>query len=248
MAEIPNTLEDAVNQAKEATKAALNDGYRLLQVELVFPEIALQAQSITQQFIPAIQELDIQPVVLFPDTGAAALARRDWGEIPYRIDDIGTQRSPIETKMKPEDELYLVVNPSAVEVAQVEKLYNAAGDRPLILLNPSLEDVSIVGIGYAARQLRERFINRIESCYYLRGLQGAAVWRYYPSAWQVWLEETEGEYKLIAEKATKPIGEELEQILIAATTPKEPGEQPTRQPQRQGFLAQVKSFLRALNQ
>ena len=248
MAELPETLEDAIAQARDATKTALNDGYRLLQVELVFPEIALQAQSIAQQFIPAIQELGMQPVVLFPDTGAAALARRDWAEVPFRIDDIGTGRSPVENKIKPEDELFLVVNPSAVEVGQVEKLYNAAGDRPLVLLNPNLEDVSIVGIGYTARQLRERFLNRIESCYYLKPLPGAALWRYYPSSWQVLLEEAEGEYKLIAEGAKKPVGEELEQILMAAVTPNEPGEPPTPQPQRQGLFAGVQRFLRALNQ
>jgi len=46
----------------------------------------------------------------------------------------------------------LFIAPSAVEVAQVEKLCEAAGSRPVVLFN-CLEDVSI-GIGYAGRQLR----------------------------------------------------------------------------------------------
>ncbi|MFM6454645.1 MAG: DUF1995 family protein, partial [Planktothrix sp.] len=39
MPEFPNSLEEAIEQAKQATKAALADGYKLIQIELVFPEI-----------------------------------------------------------------------------------------------------------------------------------------------------------------------------------------------------------------
>jgi len=42
-----------------------------------------------------------------------------------------------------------------------------------------------VGIGYAARQLRERFLSILESCYYFRPLESAIVYRSYPSMWQV---------------------------------------------------------------
>jgi len=246
MAELPKTLEEAVAQSMQATKAALDDGYRLLQVELAFPEIALQAQEIAQQFIPAVREYQLK--VFFPDTGAAALARRDWGEVPFKVDDIGSSRSPVDSKITPEDELFLVVNPSAVEVAQVEKLYNLAGDRPVILLNPNLEDVAIIGIGLAGRQLRERFLNKIFSCYYLRPLEGAALSRCYPEPWQVWQETAPSEYIPIAETAEKPVGEALEQILAPATEAELPrGEQPSGQ-RRKGFLGQLQSFLRALSQ
>jgi len=39
MTELPKTLEQAIAQAREATKAAIADGYSLLQVELLFPEL-----------------------------------------------------------------------------------------------------------------------------------------------------------------------------------------------------------------
>ena len=93
--------------------------------------------------------------VFFPDTGAAALARRDWGETPFKVADLGSSRTAVEDKIAPEDEQFLLVNPAAVEVAQVEKLYIAAAGRPVILLNPRLEDVATIGIGYAGRQLRD---------------------------------------------------------------------------------------------
>lgn len=240
---LPNTLDDAIAQAKEATKIALNDGCTRLQVDLVFPEIALQAQSIAQQFIPIFEELGIVPKVLFPDTGAAALAKRDWGTVGFTIDDVGTSRTPVEQKIKPEDEGFLLVAPSAVEVAQVEKLSIIAGDRPFILLNPQLEDVSVVGIGYAARQLRDRFLGTIETCYYLRPLDGAAILRSYPSLWQVWLE-TDEQYQLIAEETQRPVGEGLDQILAKATNTDTTNEASALK--KTGFLTNLQRFLNAL--
>ncbi|MGB7445139.1 MAG: DUF1995 family protein [Coleofasciculaceae cyanobacterium] len=248
MSQLPNSLDEAIFQAKEATKAALNSGYGRVQVELAFPEIALKAQYIAQQFIPLFEEYGSGLKVLFPDTGAAALARRDWGETPYRLNDIGTSRSPVDSRVEPEDQVFLIVSPSAVEVAQVEKLCNLAGDRPCVLLNPQLEDVSVVGIGYAARQLRERFLSTLEPCYYLKPLDGAALRRSYPGRWEVWLE-TEGEYRLIAEEASKPVGEALDKILFNTTSPGEGTDTTSApMPKKPGIMTSLGRFLKALSQ
>ncbi len=246
MAELPKTLEEAITQAKEATQAALNDGRTRLQVELVFPEIALQAQSITQQFIPLFEQYGSKLNVLFPDTGAAALARRDWGEVPFRISDLGTSRSPIERKIQPEDEAFLVVSPTSVEVPQVEKLFNLAGDRPCVLLNPRLEDLKVVGIGYAARQVRERLLSTIESCYYLEPIEQVAIMRSYPELWQVWLEVDE-EYQLITEQPQKPTGDALEQIFANVTGSSDTEETTSSPIKKPGFLTNLQRFLNALS-
>ncbi|NER23385.1 MAG: DUF1995 family protein [Symploca sp. SIO1B1] len=245
MVQLPKSLDEAIAQAKEATQAALNDGYTRVQVELVFPEIALQAQSITQQFIPIFEEYGSGLKVLFSDTGASALARRDWGEVPFQVTDVGTSRSPVDNKIEPEDKAFLIVAPSSVEVNQVEKLCNLAQERPCVLLNPQLEDIAIVGIGVAARELRERFLSTIEPCYYLRPLDGAALLRSYPGLWQVWLE-TEDEYQLIAEQPQKPVGEAIEQILAQARGISDTGnEKPT--PKKPGLFTNLQRFLNALS-
>jgi hypothetical protein len=251
MAQLPKTLEEAIAQSKEATQAALDDGHRLLQVQLVFPEIALQAQSIAQQFIPLFQSYGSGLKVFFPDTGAAALARRDWGEVPFKVSDVGSSRTSPEKKIELEDEAFLVISPSAVEVAQVEKMFNLAGDRPFVLLNPQMEDISIVGIGYSARQMRDRFLNTIESCYYLKPLEGAAILRTYPSLWQVWQEISDGEYQLITEASQRPAGDELDQILSrqpTSTTDETVGKTPAPTPKKAGFLTNLQRFMRALSQ
>ncbi|PSB10930.1 DUF1995 domain-containing protein [filamentous cyanobacterium Phorm 46] len=248
MTELPKDLDDAIAQSRIATAAALSDGQTLLQVELVFPEIALQAQSITQKFLPEFEAIQSGVKVFFPDAGSAALARRDWGQTPFKITDLGSSRTPVEDKLAPEDQLFLLVNPAAVEVAQVEKLYLAAGDRPVILLNPRLEDVATIGIGYAGRQLRERFLNKIESCYYIRPLDSAALFRCYPQPWQVWLE-TNDEYELISETAQKPVGDDLERILAKAMGTADPNSTAPAKPlKKKGFLAELQTFLKALTQ
>jgi hypothetical protein len=234
---LPNNLDEAVVQAREATQAAIAAGYTRLQVELVFPE--LKIMPIAAQFLPEFEPLREKLRVYFPDPGSAALARRDWGEKPYPIRGI----SDVKADILPEEEMFLFVEPSSVEVEQVEKLCEQAMERPVVLLNPRMEDIAIIGIGYAGRMLRERFLSTFESCYYLRSLEGAAILRAYPSPWQVWVEKEEG-YELVAEQAQKPVGEVLDQILAKAA-----GESPDApQPKKQGILSSLQQFLRALSQ
>jgi len=242
----PTSLEEAVAQAQEATKAAIADGYTRIQIDLIIPEIALKAQTLAREFASIFSEYDSGLKIIFPDTGAAALARRDWGEVPFQVTDLGGRFTPVDTKITEEDRIFLLVSPSAVEVNQVEKLCNLAGDRPVVLLIPQLEDVSIVGIGYAARQMRERFISTLYSCYYLRPLEGAAVFRCHPSAWQVWLEQEE-DYEFATEVSSKPIGEDLDRLLLKLTQGSQNDSNTPQQNQR-GFLSNLQRFLRALSQ
>ncbi|NJO41051.1 MAG: DUF1995 family protein [Cyanobacteria bacterium CRU_2_1] len=234
---LPNTLDDAIAQAREATTAAIADGYPRLQVELVFPE--LKMMPVAEKFLPVFEELGDRLRVFFPDAGAAALARRNWGEKPYAIRGINDMKAAIQ----PEEQVILFVEPSSVEVSDVERLCQVATDRTVVLLNPRMEDIATIGIGYAGRQLRERFLNTFESCYYIRPMDGAALLRAYPSPWQVWLE-TDGSYNLIAEEPRKPVGDVLDRILTQASG----GASETSQPQRKGLLTSIQQFLRALSQ
>ena len=242
---VPKSLEEAIEQAKSATKQALESGCGRWQVELVVPEIALQAQVLALEFASLFEQYGAGLKVLFPDAGSAALARRDWGETSFRVGDLGSRFTPVESKVGTEDEAFLLVSPSAVEVKAVESLCEIAGNRPVILLIPQLEDVSIVGIGYAARQLRERFLSTLESCYYFRPLEGAVVLRSYPSLWQVWREGEDG-YELITETSQKPMGEALD-LLVAGTSDDPTSNEIRIPPKKAGIFASMQQFLRALN-
>ena len=249
MNSFPNSLTEAVAQAKEATKAAIADGYGRLQVELVLPEIPLQAQSLALEFAQFFAEdYDSGIKVMFPDTGAAMLAKRDWGESSFQVTDMGSRFTPVESQMSETDQLFIVACPSSVEVERVEQLCNAAGDRPVILLIPQLEDVAVVGIGLAARQLRDRFISTLYTCYYIRPLEEASILRAHPAAWQIWLEQ-EDAYELATELSSKPMGEELDRVLLKLTAP-ETGEEnsSSKKIKKPGVLGSLQKFLKALSQ
>lgn len=239
MVDFPTTLDEAIAQAQTATLAALEAGYTRLQIEIAIPE--LKPMEPAFQYLPVWGEYGAHLKVFFTDAGAAALARRDWAGTPFNIQSIdiqGTrQTTPVEQLVEPEDQAFVFVAPSAVEVGLVEQIANAAGDRPMVLFNPRLEDVSIVGIGFAARKLRERFLNTIEPCYYLKPLEGLAILRLYPSQWQVWAEGPEG-YTLIAEETQKPTLERLDEIMTERM-----GVKPTA---AKGFFAEFQRIFRAI--
>jgi len=243
MSQLPRTLEDAIVQAREATQAALADGYTRLQVELLFPE--LKALPTAQQFLPAFQEYGDKLKIFFADAGSAALARRDWNDMPFQLLDVGTGRmTSIQSKVQPEDEIFLFIQPTSVEIPQIEKICEAIGEyRPFVMFVPRLEDSGIVGIGYAARQTRQRFISTIESCYYLRPIfEEAAVFRCYPGLWEVWVEKN-GDYVLVAELPKKPSGDELDGILYGKQSQGE-GEPVTAK--SQSIFKGLQRFVRAL--
>lgn len=247
MTELPKTLEDAIAQARTATLAAIADGYSRIQVELLFPE--LKFMPVAQQFLPAFAEYGDRLKVLFADAGSAGLARRDWTDVKYKISDVGTGRAvSIQSKVDPEDEIFVFVTPTSVEVPQLEKICAEIGERPQILLNPRLEDSGTVGIGYAARQTRDRFISTIESCYYLRPIfDEAAVFRCYPGMWEVWVKNGE-DYQKLTELPKKPSGDELDLILAGEQTPTNPnGEATPTPPKKPSVMRGLQRFLKALS-
>jgi hypothetical protein len=243
MAELPKTLEDAIAQSCDAVKSALADGMNRIQVELLFPE--LKFMTVAEQFLPLFTEYQSGLKVFFADAGAAGLARRDWKDVQFQIQDIGTGRVvSLESKIQPEDEIFLFIAPTSVEVPQLEKLCELIGERPVIMLTPRLEDASVVGIGYTARETRRRFISTIESCYYIRPVDDeSALFRCYPGQWEVWLE-IEDEYQKVAELPKKPSGDELDAILMGGQTENTTDAAPARKP---SVFKSLQRFIKALS-
>ncbi len=109
-----------------------------------------------------------------------------------------------------------------------------AGDRPFVMLNPRLEN-SEVGIGLAARRLRERFLNTFETCYYIQPLERGALWRCYPQPWQVY-QLTMAGMELIYEGAQRPSGDDVDRLFLQKTG-KQAG----------SFLTRLQQFFNALS-
>jgi Domain of unknown function (DUF1995) len=237
MTVLPADIESAVVQAQTSVKAALADGLTRVQVELGDGE--LKIQPVAEQFLSAFADYGDRLRVFFPDAGAAALARRDWGETPYPVRGMSDRGAAIQEH----EELFLFIEPSSVEVEELERYCTEAGARPVILLNPRLEDIATVGIGYAGRQLRERFLNQWQSVYYCRPIEGGSIFRAYPERWQVYLEQLMGN-ELIYEGDRRPAGEDLDRLLMQTQAP---GETESSAARPAGLLAGMQSFLKALS-
>ncbi|MEM9136239.1 MAG: DUF1995 family protein [Cyanobacteria bacterium P01_F01_bin.42] len=212
---LPESIEASISQSVQAVKAALADNRLRVQVELVYQE--LKPLKVAYQFLQEFPELGEKVKVLFPDAGSAALATRDWKDISYTLRGINELLEPVQ----PEDEAFVLVAPSSIEVQKAEQVAGEVGERPCILLNPQLQDVSVVGIGYAGRQLRERFLSTIETAYYLCPLDGGLVYRAYPNDWEIYRENESGDYELLQTLPTRPMSEELEDAFAPTQTQQE---------------------------
>jgi hypothetical protein len=238
---LPQNLEESIAQAQSATTAAIAAGHAKVTVEIVYPE--LRFMGVAEKFLPVFADDGSGLRVLFTDTGAAALAKRDWPNAEFQIADMGSSRSPVTEKIQSEDRLFVAVEPSAVEVEQIEKLCQAAEGRPVVLLLPKLEDAAIVGIGYAARQLRDRFITTLTTAYYIKPLSDdLIIYRCFPGQWQVWQIPNGGDaYEVMAELDHKPMGDELDNLLAGGTAA-DPA-----QPKAAGIFSGLQRFMRTLS-
>jgi hypothetical protein len=240
MIKLPDTLEDSTEQAIAATMNAINAGCMRVQIDMRFPELAQLpialafAQAFTEKYGQTWQ-------ALFADAGTAALAKRDWAEsdILRNISMRGVNEG--RAAARPESQAFLLISPTSVEVDGIEKLLPLIGDRPFVMLNPKLEN-SEVGLGLAARRMRDRFLSVFEISYYIQPVDGGAVWRCYPQLWQVWQEKNVGgnpdqspKMELIHEGTERPVGDDLNRIMGKAT-----GKKPS-------LIGQMQQFLNALS-
>ena len=229
---LPESIEEAISQSVGAVQAALAAGHSRIQTEMVYQE--LKPTVVAYQFLQEYPDLGENIKVFFSDAGAAALAKRDWTDIPHTLKGIKELLEPVQ----PEDGGFVLVGPTPSEVEACEQVANEAGDRPYILLNPKLQDISVIGIGYAGRQLRERFLSTIETAYYLCPLQGGLVYRSYPGLWQIYSETEEGGYELLSELDSRPTSEQVD----AAFAPLIPKEERSG-----GVLRSLGQFLKSLS-
>jgi hypothetical protein len=225
---LPDNLEDAIEQAIAASHQAIADGGNRVIADLRFPE--LKVLPIAYEFAASFNQIyGKEWQAIFSDAGAAALAKREWADLEVSVRGVNEGRRAI----REEDKAFLLIEPTSVEVEMVEKLVQLAGDRPFVMLNPRLEN-SEVGLGLAARQMRDRFLSTFETAYYIKPLELGALWRCYPQTWQVW-QETESGMEPMAEVAQRPSSDDIER-LFKQKTGKQSG----------SFLESLQQFFNAL--
>jgi len=208
--DLPPDLNGACRQCATALDGALADGLKRLQVDLRFeglrwPRVAHQLC----QLLPQPGKI----ILAFGDMGAAALARRDFhlsGSEALTFADLSRGNWPEEA------DLCMAVTPTAPDFTAFEAACTALGERPVIALNPRLEDAA-VGIGRVARSRRRGFLALWQLVYGLYPLEQAALAYGHPGPWGLFREDGDG-FRLVSSLPHRPDGATMDQLLNQKTS------------------------------
>lgn len=210
---LPPDLRAAEHQALEAVLQALADNprgrwsldWRFEGLRLLPPVLRLSE---------ALSASHPQLALLFPDAGAAALARRDAPEQAARVADFrGHQRRQEAEPSAEPSTVLLAVAPNQADYEEFETLC-AAHRGAVVVINGSLEDAA-VGIGSVARERRRGFLAQWQAAYYLQPLDGAALRRAFPGPWELYRQDPDG-FRLAASFDQKPDGEQQAEALATS--------------------------------
>lgn len=203
-AALPADLLSAESDLLVAVQAALasGDGSRW-GATLRFENLRLLPVALRLAEALAAAHTDLR--VLWPDAGAAALARRDAPEMAAAIADFNQWTA----KADPEA-LLLVVGPQPSDYdAFMALCENHRGT--IVMLNGRLEDAA-VGIGSVARERRKGFVASWQQAYWLQPLEGGALMRSFPDDWALFRQDPDG-YRWLSSSVNRPDPETLAALL-----------------------------------
>ena len=203
-AALPADLLSAESDLLVAVQAALasGDGSRW-GATLRFENLRLLPVALRLAEALAAAHTDLR--VLWPDAGAAALARRDAPEMAAAIADFNQWTA----KADPEA-LLLVVGPQPSDYDGFMALCeNHRG--AIVMLNGRLEDAA-VGIGSVARERRKGFVASWQQAYWLQPLEGGALMRSFPDDWALFRQDPDG-YRWLSSSVKRPDPETLAALL-----------------------------------
>ena len=229
---LSDDFDGAVQDAATGLLSAIEDGSLKLRLDFdtsmgdeTYTKLKLSlefARDVAIEWALSMEEEE-NLVLFFPDAGAAALARQEW-----KMDDLDEAEVPPNVRVKafprdrldPDDRAVFALCPRAPERDAVEELVNTCEEtlRPVALLNPYLVDMGTTGYGMAGRLFKERFVDALEPCYYLRTLEWGALARTYPRPYSVWRqcgldEDVEGGYAFVKNFFSQPNDEVLEELF-----------------------------------
>ena len=201
---LPPDLLKAEADLLKAVKAAIAspDGSRW-GATLRFENLRLLPVAL--RLAEALIAVDSGVRILWPDAGAAALARRDAPQLASAIADFNQWSSQPES-----DALLLVVGPQPSDYDVFMALCETHRG-VVVMLNGRLEDAA-VGIGSVARQRRRGFVSSWQQAYWLQPLDGGALMRVFPEDWALFRQDPDG-FRWLSSSADRPDPESLNALL-----------------------------------
>ncbi|KAL2632410.1 hypothetical protein R1flu_017096 [Riccia fluitans] len=209
---LPSTLEESIDQARTASRQAIKDGVKRLQLEVPLPLIGATdlddwPGGIQQQFKAA------GPVVTSLLNGLVdSDSYKQASDYRSSIIDEGDAVGAWEN-----DGAALVLFPTADSLEKVEALCKQ--DRPLLLVNSQWQSGQVISdFGFGSRRKnREDFVNTFQIVYCLKQLrilgEDVRLLKRYPGEWQVFVVDASGNGECIAVEPERPPYKMLESLL-----------------------------------
>ena len=121
------------------------------------------------------------------------------------------------------DKLAIMLCPLSYEIDSVMRVKDMceAANVPCIMINPNLINMD-QGLGYRARDLRNKLISPYTMMYKLKTLSNGAIVRKYPQGYSLWLEDEkveEGGYRLLRSFVNEPPNEVVADLLSIHAPP-----------------------------
>ena len=173
----------------------------------------LRVLPVALRLARALIEAGRTVVLLWPDAGAAALARRDAEDLADRVLDFKQWAS---SESKQADALLFAVAPQPSEYDEFAEICGSHSG-PVLMLNGRLEDAA-VGIGSVARERRKGFVSVWNQAYWLEPVDGGALMRVHPEPWGIYRADPDG-YRALEALDTRPDPETLNAILAGEDGP-----------------------------
>lgn len=207
---LPADLRSAEGEAVLALNEALaQTSNGRWTMELRFEGLKLLPLAL--RLLAALNPAERPARLLFPDAGAAALARRDAPDLAPQLGSLGEQLRRQEQEQDPSaGDLLVLVEPAQAEYEEVERLCQAHRGA-VVLLNGRLEDAA-VGIGSVARERRRGFLATWRAAYALLPLENGALRLACPGPWELYRLDADG-YRLAASFDLKPDAEQQAEAL-----------------------------------
>jgi hypothetical protein len=210
---LPADLRTAEAEALLSLQAALASGAAgRWTVEWRFE--GLRLMPVVLRLLEQLAAPGAEVRLLFPDAGAAALARRDAPDLAERVASFSDQRR--RQQEDPSRGVLLLVGASQAEYELVEAVCGSHGDA-VVLVNSSLEDAA-VGIGSVARQRRRGFLAGWRAAYALLPQADRVLRCAYPGEWELYRLDPDG-YRLAGRFEQKPDAEQQDLALSGREQP-----------------------------
>ena len=168
----------------------------------------LRLLPVVIRFAQGLKEAGLNPILAWPDAGAAALAQRDAPELS------GDCCSLMDLKRgkfsESNDRLLVAIAPQPSDYEELESV-TESWQGPVAMLNGRLEDAA-VGIGNVARTRRRGFVSTWQVAYWLEPLSAGALQRQCPSPWWVFRRDPDG-HRAVTSFESRPEPEAIEAAL-----------------------------------